>query len=928
MLSIGAAIAFDSGLLQGLDNYASARRMASDRQPASGNIVFLAIDKASLDAISTWPWKRSIHARILHLLSDAGAAEVYFDIDFSATSDPDEDRAFADAIGLSDALVVLPVFGQGARASQTNRTLSFNIPIPQLREASWLGTVNVSPDADGLVRRMPYGFFLQDQDIPSFPALLSGTFGPSGTGFTINYAIDPGTVPIVSVIDLLEGRVDAEVFSGKSIVVGADALELRDTFAVPVAGVISGPLLQILAAETLAQNLTPIAIDPRPILAVLALLLFAVMSSRWPGRLRTFAFLVAATGLAIEMVAFELQAHLNLALPTMAIHFLLGGVLLAAAGRELGLRKLWAYLASLEARNTHDVLLRVIRDSGDAVLVVDEDGKIIERNDRWLTLFGAGTTPGGAGWLDALPARIATDIRQAFVRAGSVATESPAPGEIEWVREDGRVFIEYTVTPSLLRKARHRNALRSDEIAFVCVSARDVTQRREQENRLEFLSRYDPQTGALRRNEMVERLERRLAEARGTGEEIAVWVFNLHRFKQVNATLGREVGDLLLTAVVERLDGLDLGLSRGARLGGNVFAVFNTRRIDDPSDMRSVSDQMARALGEPFVLNANTVYTGAAFGIASTFETGAADDSALAEALLDNAETALNEARKGGVRSVKLFDPVVVAQQERARALERELCNSIERDELFVLYQPQLRLSDMGFAGAEALVRWRHPDLGLVSPGEFIPVAETSGFILQIGQFVLRRACEDFARSGVPGSIAVNVSPEQLQQSDFLDTVRETLRDTGLPPARLHLEVTESIFVESSSQLREMLLDIRFLGISLALDDFGSGFSSFGYLSKFRFDKIKADQMFVRALSDNRANEGILRSIRLLSQELGTKLICEGIETEAQSDFLREIGCDEGQGYLFAKPMPLSELVDYARLHRGVDPPRVGVGAS
>jgi PAS domain S-box-containing protein len=913
-LALCAIGIYEQGLTRGLDNFTSGWRMSLQKLPATGNIVFIAIDKKSLDANPVWPWRRSVHANIVRMLSERGASEIFFDIDFSAPSEFQMDRAFAEAIEAADSLVVLPVFGQRIDAADAEGGFAFNQPISLLRRFAWLGTVNVAPDLDGLVRTYPYGFSIDGDYVPSYAALMAGVFNAPGSQFAVNFSIDAGTIPVYSVSDLLDGRIDPAELAGKSVIVGAHALELRDTFSVPTTGLVSGPLLQVIAAETLVQGAQLRILNPFPVLAlVLGVCLVAGRRKR-ARRLRYTSLLLVGCAAFVEVSAIGAQLNWFLVLPSSPIHLFLAATLVAEAARELELRKLFLHFATLEARSTRGVLERVIADSGNAMLVIDEKGLVIECNERWAELFGERVETGAFGRQDSeIPAAILQGVDLAFECARRGQPVDPSSLHAEWRRAGRVMHIEYTITPSRLQRAGGRKDRGSVEITFVCVSARDVTIRREQEARLDFLSRFDPLTGAMRRDEMIARLDGRLADAFGAGETVAVWAFKLHRFNIVNATLGREVGDKLLAAVVERLSGFDSGLSLCARLTGNVFALYNTGRIAGACDLAPTSERVAEAIRRPFVLDGNTVFVGAALGFASTADAATCPALRTAEGLLDAAEDALALARHAASQAIRGFDPSSVERQERARFLERELWNAIENDELFLVYQPQVRLSDLAFAGAEALVRWRHPKLGLISPGEFIPTAEASGFIVEIGHYVLRKACQDFAGSDIPGSIAVNVSPDQFQRTDLLQDVQDVLRESGLAATRLHLEMTESMFIEGSEALGELLSDIRMLGVSLALDDFGSGYSSFGYLARFHIDKIKADQMFVRNLGSNPANAGILRSIRMLAGEIGTKLICEGIETEAQAAFLRNIGCDEGQGYYFGKPMPFADLQEFAR---------------
>ena len=378
------------GYLQPSNNLIAEQRMAFAQRPASGDIIHLAIDKKSLDGIGVWPWPRAVHARIIEELIAHDVAAIALDIDFSSASSPEADRSLARALAAAGGSVILPVFLQSGSAKRGDASVGRNMPLPMFRDHAWLAAANVAPDSDGVVRRFAYSVRLGDTDIPSLPALLAGEMGATGTEFAINFAIAPESVAAFSVVDLLEGRIGAEELSGRSVVVGAHAMELGDRFNVPVHGIISGPLLQILAAETIAQGIIPVPVESRLLLlGVAALIIFSTFSRRLvalQGKLLAFA----AAAVALEFAGFLLLARYAVMLPTAGAHLALVASAIVLGLNELDLRGWLLRVARATASNTQLVLERIIDDSSDAVLVVAEDDSIVEMSRYARRLFGSG----------------------------------------------------------------------------------------------------------------------------------------------------------------------------------------------------------------------------------------------------------------------------------------------------------------------------------------------------------------------------------------------------------------------------------------------------------------------------------------------------------------------------------------------------------
>jgi diguanylate cyclase (GGDEF)-like protein/PAS domain S-box-containing protein len=894
LLVIAAIVALDAlPAFRWAENALIAARMRYATMEASGQYVFVAIDSRSLRALGSWPWQREKYAELIEALSDAGAAEIFLDIDFSARSTPEADAALALALERAAGLVVLPVFMQDDGPS--GMKVEVNVPLPEFSDPAWLAVVNLIPGPDGVVRRSPYGAIIDGQAVPSAASLLSGVFGPPGSDFVINFAIDPGTVPTASAIDVLEGRSPLD-FTGKTAVIGAHAQELRRSVAVPVHGVLAGSKVHIVAAETLGRGRELKWFSRYVAIAALSVIVVPLTlrtRGRMPAKVATFF----AMAVAIELLAFWAQARHSIIIPTPLLLATLLAANIMVAARELNLRKFLLQLARIEKSNVELVLEQVIADSMDAILIVDDRLQTVRISHAARELFGTEGCAEGSRLDSVVPAEVASSARAAMMSIAEGKTPDTRMRELTFEREGEERTIEYAVTPSRMQRAPGR---KDQGTVIVCVTARDVTAERRQRLRIDRLARFDSLTGALNRAEFVERLG---DHVRAIGAGCSVVAFSIFRLQTVNSTLGADVGDALLAAMVERVDAAGLGTSPVGRLGGDRFAVFTMAAADERAANR-VAARLLQIADAPFYLGGHVVRIGLRVGVAP----GGAGEGP--ELLLNKAELALDEARLATGRRLRTFDQTAFAKQARARQIERAHWIALAEQQMHVGYQPQVRLIDGALVGAEALVRWEHPKLGKIGPDEFIGIAEASGVIEQIGGWVLEEACLSAASWPTEISVSVNVSPVQINRGHFVEEVERAIDGSGLMARRLCLEITESVFFEASGSLRETFHRLRSIGVLIALDDFGSGFSSFGYLARLPLDKIKLDRIFVRDLETDPQKQAVTRSVASLCRELGLTLVAEGVETIAQRDALRALGCHEVQGYLFGRAQPQDTFFD------------------
>jgi diguanylate cyclase (GGDEF)-like protein len=429
----------------------------------------------------------------------------------------------------------------------------------------------------------------------------------------------------------------------------------------------------------------------------------------------------------------------------------------------------------------------------------------------------------------------------------------------------------------------------------------DITERRRAEAKIAYMAQHDALTELPNRLRLYEQLGQTLLRSK-RGEHVAVFCLDLDRFKDVNDAHGHPVGDLLLKSVADRLRQCIRDTDVVARLGGDEFAIMQAG-ASQPTEATSLASRLIEAIGAPYALGSHQVTVEVSIGIAL-----APGDGLEAEQLLKNADLALYRAKSDGRGLYRFFEPEMDARMQARRTLEMDLRKAIANGEFELLYQPLVDMKTEYVTGFEALIRWHHPERGMIPPLDFIAVAEDTGLIVPIGDWALRQACAEAATWPSDVKIAVNLSPIQFKSKGLLPSVISALAASGLSPNRLELEITESVLLQDGDATLAILHELRGLGIRISMDDFGTGYSSLSYLRKFPFDKIKIDQSFIFAMSDHNDSLAIVRAVIAMGSGLGIATTAEGVETPEQFKQLKLEGCTEVQGYLFSAPRPAAEV--------------------
>jgi diguanylate cyclase (GGDEF)-like protein/PAS domain S-box-containing protein len=468
-------------------------------------------------------------------------------------------------------------------------------------------------------------------------------------------------------------------------------------------------------------------------------------------------------------------------------------------------------------------------------------------------------------------------------------------GEIVNRRKDGTTYTEeMTITP-LTRDVGH-----PANRYFIAIK-QDITDRKLAEERVQFLAYYDALTGLPNRTLLQDRLAKALGGAHRRKDKVAILFLDLDSFKIINDSLGHSVGDLVLQEAAERLKRWAREQDTVARVGGDEFLLVLTG-LKDVADAAVAAERIVNMMTAGFVVQGHSLNVSCSIGVTIFPEHGAD-----CETLIKNADAAMYCAKENGRNWFRFFTEDMNAQVVERLTLESSLRLALGREELFLVYQPQVDIATGRITGLEALLRWQHPKLGLVPPDKFIRIAENSGLILPIGEWVLRTACRQARKwqdEGLPAvSLAVNVSAVQFRQEGFCELIRKVLHETGLAPQYLELELTESLLLSSGDVTLSVLQALKAMGLKLAIDDFGTGYSSLSYLKKFPVSKLKIDRSFVRDIAVNLDDAAITTAIISMAKSLNLKVIAEGVEDEAQMSFLCAYHCDEIQGYYFSKPL-------------------------
>ena len=554
------------------------------------------------------------------------------------------------------------------------------------------------------------------------------------------------------------------------------------------------------------------------------------------------------------------------------------------------------------AQQRIQLLAKVFEHSNEGVLITDADNRIVDVNPAFVRQTGYALED-VAGRDPSLLASGRTTPEEYEAMWSALRERGSWQGEIWDKHKDGHIYPKW-LSISVIRDA-------AGKIAHHVASFTDITAHKAAEERIHYLAHHDPLTRLPNRFNLQGRLEQALAVARRDQTCLAVMFIDLDRFKTINDTLGHQVGDLILVEVARRLEASLRESDMVARLGGDEFVVV-LPEVDDAAAVSTIATKIMQALGMAHRLDGRELHATPSIGI-SCFP----HDGETVEELMKNADTAMYHVKAAGRNAFHFFAASMNADASERLKIEAGLRQALERDELILHYQPQIEIASGRIVGVEALVRWLHPEDGLIAPMRFIPVAEETGLIMPIGEWVLNEALHQLAQWRAQGlsdlRMAVNLSAQQLRNEQIVASAMAMLARHGLKQGDLELEITESVAMQHPRRTAGLLSELRDQGIELAIDDFGTGYSSLAYLKQLPLDRLKLDRSFVMDIEHDANDAAISAATISLAHSLSLAVVAEGVETAAQLDFLHGLGCDIAQGYYFSRPLPAAECYEYLR---------------
>ena len=882
---------------------------------ADADAVVIAIDDTSIAELGAWPWPRGTHAALLDRLSEVGVRAIGYDVLFpEAADDPAEDTALAHAI-LRNGRVALPVAPSVVAASAAGLGLTTLGPLPALaRAARSLGHVDVEIDADRVARRLFLEAGIGDARWAALPLAVrtirderssgalpgrrgpDGSSTPSGTWGRNHEVLMPrasAPVPELPFSHILRDPALASTLAGKTVFVGATATGLGTALVTSIGeSRAATPAVRFMAWAYVALDagraIAPL--DDGPALAMTGLI-FLLLLMRGPPVTTWSSILVGvAIGLPLLLSTFLLNRYALWFAPMAATSGLVVGNLLWRAGRIREATRQLFQVQRHERATLHAI--------ADGVVTVDAAGLVVYANPVARRLAGDPLTGRRASDLfgDVAPGRMLVEqaLEDCRGRGGPVRVEVP----LTLIRGDGeQSLVQLTATPLVDARGRAGGAV---------LALQDVTETAATRARLDHAATHDALTGLPNRAAFVERLREALSAPDLATAPVAVLFMDLDRFKRINDSLGHRCGDQVLVEIGSRLRRGDATVDIVARWGGDEFVAL-LRGLPDRAAIADATRRLMALVNRTLDIDGLQLHCSCSVGIAV-----APDDAVDADALLTMADVAMyrGRARSGG--DFGFFSPDMNLRSRDRLARETSLRHALVRRELEIHYQPQVELATGRTVALEALLRWRRPDGTLVMPDAFIPIAEESGLIQAIGEWVLLGVCDQLAawmRAGHPiVPVAVNVSARQCLDHGLARTLRDALHASGIAPGLLMLEITETTAMRDVEHVIDLLGDVHALGVGVAVDDFGTGYSSLAYLKRFPIDQLKIDQSFVRDVTTDDNDAAIVTAILALAHSLGWSVVAEGVETEAQRAFLAERRCDLAQGFLFCRPLPPEEL--------------------
>lgn len=864
------------------------------RRQIDSDVVIIGIDARSLAELHSWPWPRRYHAQLIERIAPAAPQRLFLDIDFSSASNDADDQRLAAALAQWDGpAIILPAFFQ--HASPKDSDIVLTEPLPPFRPHVAVASVNLNPSVDGLVRYVRNSWTANERTLPSAVTVLGGLQADAASKqpveYTIDYSIDPASFEFISFSDVLANRIPAVHFADKLVFVGATAIELGDMVPVPVYQSLPGVTVQALALESMLQGVH--ASPPRGaywllVAAWAVLLTIGFRRLSWRGNIALLTVALAgATAAALSAyVLLDTRVDvLPLAISAIATYLLV-------TLQSLEIETLRAITYAIRFRKRNALLKSIVLSSSDCIICIDADGLIKTANPAADSLFAcAAGGLVGTSLLRLMPSLLQgpDDSFEALSNRVTETEATTAAGE--------PLPVELSISRVQL----------DDEHLYTAI-IRDISERKAQLRQLQFQATHDPLTTLPNRPALAAHLDSVLA-SHDEDDPVALMMIDLNRFKEVNDTLGHNVGDHVLYEVARRLAAVARDTGFIARIGGDEFALI-VDHFDDTAVISTLSQELLDSLKKPIETGGIEIDIGLSIGIA-LFPQDARD----AETLFKQSDVAMYVAKRGG-SGFEYYNAENDHHSVRRLSIASKLREAVAESRLELHYQPQISFATGRVESVEALLRWNDAELGAIRPDEFIALAEATDIIQPLTEWTLVAAFRqqvEWRAAGLDLRVAINLSARMLQSVAFPARLAELMGNAGIAADAIELEITESAMMVDPERALRVIRKLSELGTLISIDDYGTGYSSLAYLRDLPVHALKLDKSFVMNMQSHDDDRVIVESTVQMAHALQLKVVAEGVETTADAAVLRKCGYDYAQGFLYSAALRPDALLAWAK---------------